>query len=291
MKPTNNYATILNAKQDELDWNNFNFLENLLVFCARQEREAPKESGVNFRINLDSRQDSICILFEIDRSEDPLIKPDTVKRPDYMSLYINPNSCIFTIIEMKGRNKNSLEHGIKQILSFRERLKQEICQHFPRKFQEQFKVKFQGILLTPYNVSIPQPKIAKEAKNCFIILPLQYGAKAELYPYVSKANKITEKYEHQKICESESLLIEKILTTRSLPKRITNDSSSRQCHPNDRIGINIDYLLPNENDYITLSSNESKITINLRGNSDDKEIIKKELESLNLTSKLKTIAS
>jgi hypothetical protein len=208
-----------------------------------------------------------------------------------MSLYINPNSCIFTIIEMKGTNKNSLEHGIEQILSFRERLKQEICQHFPKKFPEQFKVKFQGILLTHYNVSIPQLKIAKEAKNGFIILPLQYSAKAELYPYVSKENKITEKYQHQKICESESLLIEKILTTRSLPKRITNDSSSRQCNPNDRIGINIDYLLPNENDYITLSSNESQITITLRGNSsDDKKIIQKELESLNLTSKLKTIA-
>ncbi len=291
MKRMNNLSKILQKKPDKLDWNNFNFLENLLVFCARQKREAPKESGVHFRISLDSRQDSICILFEIDRRKDPLIKPNTVKRPDYMSLYINPNSCIFTIIEMKGTNKNSLEHGIEQILSFRDRLKQEIFQHLPKKFQDKFKVKFQGILLTPYNVSIPQLKIAKEAKNGFIILPLQYSAKAELYPYVSKENKITEKYEHQKICESESLLVEKILTTRSLPKRITNDSSSRECHPNDRIGINIDYLLPNENDYITLSSNESKITINLRGNSDDKEIIKKELESLNLTSKLKVIES
>jgi hypothetical protein len=291
MKRMNNPAKILQEKQDKLDWNNFNFLENLFVFCARQKREAPKESGVHFRITSDSRQDSICILFEIDSRKDPLIKPDTVKRPDYMSLYINPNSCIFTIIEMKGTNKNSLERGIEQILSFRERLQQEICQHFPKNFKDQFKVKFQGILLTPYNVSIPQPKIAKEAKNGFIILPLQYGAKAELYPYVSKENKRTEIYKHQKICESESLLIEKILTTSSLPKRITNDSSSPQCNPNERIGINIDYLLPHENDYITLSSNESQIKINLRGNSDDKEIIKKELESLKLTSKLKVIYS
>jgi hypothetical protein len=64
MKRMNNHSKILQEKQDKLDWNNFNFLENLLVFCARQKREAPKESGVHFRITLDSRQDSIVFPFQ-----------------------------------------------------------------------------------------------------------------------------------------------------------------------------------------------------------------------------------
>ncbi|MDB9484968.1 hypothetical protein PN492_00060 [Dolichospermum circinale CS-537/01] len=280
MKQKNN--SNLKDKKDKLDWQNFNFLENLLVFCTVPGRIVPKESGVHFKITLDSQNKSLCILFEIDRRNDPLIKNQALKRPDYMSLYIDSNSCICTIIEMKGKNHNSLENGIKQILQLKEILQNEISDHLPTKF----KIKCQGILLTPYNSQIPFKKIAELAANGFIILPIQYDHKAELYPYVSKLNKITDKYNHQEITESMALLIEEILTKKALPKRIEDDYYSRNfVIKRDRKGIYINYLLPDETDYITLLSNTKFTEVNIEENEYMKEIIK-ELKLLNLIDRL-----
>jgi hypothetical protein len=285
MKQKNNPAQILKDKKDKLDWQNFNFLENLLVFCTVPGRSVPKESGVHFRITLDSQNQAICILFEIDRRNDPLIKNQALKRPDYMSLYIDSNSCICTIIEMKGKNHNSLENGIEQILKLKEILQNEISDHLPPKL----KFQFQGILLTPYNSQIPSKKIAELAAKDFIILPIQYDNKAELYPYVSKKNKLTEiskKYNHQEITESTALLIEEILTKRALPKRIPDDYySSNFLVGNDREGIYINYLLPNDSDYITLLSNTKYTEINMQ-ESKNKEEIKDDLVLLNLINRL-----
>jgi hypothetical protein len=280
MKQKNN--SNLKDKKDKLDWQNFNFLENLLVFCTVPGRSVPKESGVHFKITLDSQNKSLCILFEIDRRNDPLIKNQALKRPDYMSVYIDSNSCICTIIEMKGKNHNSLENGIEQILQLKEILQNEISDHLPTKF----KIKCQGILLTPYNSQIPFKKIAELAANGFIILPIQYDNKAELFPYISKKNKLTEKYNHQEITESTALLIEEILTKKALPKRIEDDYYSRNfVIKRDRKGIYINYLLPDETDYITLLSNTKFTEVNIEGNEYMKEIIK-ELKLLNLIDRL-----
>jgi hypothetical protein len=285
MKQKNNPAQILKDKKDKLDWQNFNFLENLLVFCTVPGRSVPKESGVHFRITLDSENQAICILFEIDRRNDPLIRNQALKRPDYMSLYLDSNSCICTIIEMKGKNHNSLENGIEQILKLKEILQTEISNHLPSKLE----IKYQGILLTPYNSQPPLKKIAEIASNGFIILPIQYNNKAELFPYVSRKNEITEiskKYNHQEITESTALLIEEILTKIALPKRIEDDYYSRNfVIKRDRKGIYINYLLPDKTDYITLLSNTKFTEINMQ-ESEDKEKIKDELVLLNLINRL-----
>ncbi|MBD2390293.1 hypothetical protein [Aphanizomenon flos-aquae] len=285
MKQKNNPAQILKDKKDKLDWQNFNFLENLLVFCTVPGRSVPKESRVHFRITLDSENQAICILFEIDRRNDPLIGNQALKRPDYMSVYIDSNSCICTIIEMKGKNHNSLENGIEQILRLKEILQTEISNHLPSKL----KIKYQGILLTPYNSQPPLKKIAEIASTDFIILPIQYNNKAELFPYVSRKNEITEiskKYNHQEITESTALLIEEILTTRALPKRIPDEYYSKNfSNSQDREGIYINYLLPNDTDYITLLSNTTLTEINMEENEYMKEIIE-ELKLLNLIDRL-----
>ena len=65
MKQKNNPAQILKDKKDKLDWQNFNFLENMLVFGTMRTmpgRNAPPESGIHFRITLDSQNKAICIL-------------------------------------------------------------------------------------------------------------------------------------------------------------------------------------------------------------------------------------
>ena len=74
-------------KKNKLDWQKFNFLENLLIFCTVPARIAPPESGVSFRITK-SEENSVCILFKTDRQKDPLVRNQKQKRPDYLSLFI-----------------------------------------------------------------------------------------------------------------------------------------------------------------------------------------------------------
>jgi hypothetical protein len=288
MKQKSNLADILTDKKDKLNWQNFNFLENMLVFATMRTmpgRNAPQESGVHFRITLDSQNDAICILFKIDRDHcknDPLIRDKSSKRPDYMSLYIDSNSCICTIIEMKGTSSDELKRGILQIVKLRDILKTEISDHLPTKL----KIEFQGILLTPFNSRPPKTEIAEEAAKGFIILPIQCKDKAELYPFVSKLNKQIDKYNHQKVTESNTLFIEKILTTRALPKRIQDEYYSKNfSNSQDREGIYINYLLSNDTDYITLLLNRQLIEINIK-ESEDKGKIEKELKLLNLINRL-----
>jgi hypothetical protein len=72
-----NLLKIAETKKDQLNWQTFHFLENLLVFCAMPTRRVPKESGVCFQISSKAKDEAICILFKIDRKTDPLVKEPT----------------------------------------------------------------------------------------------------------------------------------------------------------------------------------------------------------------------
>ena len=277
--------TLSFIKENKLNWHIFNLLENLLIFCAVPSRRAPQESGVSFYIT-NPQDDAICLLFQIDRDDktDPLIRGEKIKRPDYLSLFIQNNLLLFTIIEMKGTNKNSTERGIDQIITFRDILKKEIIEHCIKTL----KIKFQGILLTPYNSDIPLSEIQKQANNNFIILPIQYYHSAELYRYISKLNTkadLQNKYIHEKLDESVSFFIEELLAKRALDKRKEDEYYSKNFVPSkDRQGIYINYLLPNNEDWITLFSdpNQRKIQLAL-SQQEYQETIQKELEILKLT--------
>lgn len=284
-KKNNTSSLPVVSKTNKLKWDIFNLLENLLIFCAVPSRRAPKESGVSFYIT-NPQDDAICLLFQIDRDHktDPLIRGEKITRPDYLSLFIQDNLLLFTIIEMKGTNKNSTEHGIDQIITFRDILKEEIIEHCIKTL----KIKFQGILLTPYNSDIPLSEIQKQANNNFIILPIQYHHSAELYRYISKLNTKTDlqnKYIHQKLDGSASFFIEELLAKRALDKRKKGQYYSENfLLSKDRRGIYINYLLPNNEDWITLLSDphQKKIQLTL-SEQEYKETIQKELEILKLT--------
>ncbi|OPF17555.1 hypothetical protein B1L04_16605 [Microcystis aeruginosa KW] len=240
-------------KKNKLDWQKFNFLENLLIFCTVPNRIAPPESGVSFRITKPEK-DSVCILFKTDRREDPLVRNQKQKRPDYLSLFIQNGLLLLTIIEMKGTNKNSTSTGIEQITTFRDILKQEIADHVTSKL----KYKLQAILLTPYNADIPRKAIKEEEEKGFIILPIQYKDKAPLYPYVSKihskADLSKKNYSHdEQHKESDCLLIENLLARQASDKRKQDNYYSCKFTPaKNRQGIYIDYQVSSDRDLITL---------------------------------------
>ncbi|TRV49811.1 MAG: hypothetical protein EWV53_00825 [Microcystis panniformis Mp_MB_F_20051200_S9] len=273
-------------KKNKLDWQKFNFLENLLIFCTVPNRIAPPESGVSFRITKPEK-DSVCILFKTDRREDPLVRNQKQKRPDYLSLFIQNGLLLLTIIEMKGTNKNSTSTGIEQITTFRDILKQEIADHVTRKLN----YKLQAILLTPYNADIPRKAIAEEAAKGFIILPIQYDSKAELYPYVSKTYRQGDlskiHYNHEEHQESDCLLIENLLARQALDKRKEDNYYSCKFTPaKNRQGIYIDYQVSSDQDLITLLTDPQVKKVQLAYCSDDSQSsinqIQEEIKNLNL---------
>ena len=260
-KKSKNPSDILSGKKNKLDWETFNFLENLLIFCVMKEKNAPPESGVKFRITPKENDNSLCLLFNTDRRKDSLFRNDEIK-PDYMVLYVKKDLCLCTIIEMKGTTEKGVKHGIEQVKELRERLKNEIQANLPNKF----KVKFQAIILSPPNTQTPNNLIKEEDRKGFTILPLQYNNKAELFSYVSKINKITERYIPENIRPANSnLFVENVLTNLALPQRINDKfsfSNKEKATNKDRIYIN--YALSNNDDYAALAIDNAGMKIGVK---------------------------
>ncbi len=213
---------ILIEKKNKLNWNTFNFIENLLVYCPLIKRHVPVESGRSFQISSKINQNDICIVYIIDREA---LKLDTLidkndKRPDYLVLYVNTDNCFCTIVEMKGKTKNELVRGVKQIASLKEIISREIRKCLPNKI----KIIFQAILLSAYGSDIPRKLISDIAQRGITILPIQYSNRAELRLFVSKALKLTDKYEHEHIrfFDDSQNIIEYLLVHRAMHKRINH---------------------------------------------------------------------
>jgi|GEM_PF-3355899 len=215
----NSLAAILRGKKDKLR-PDFNFLENLLVFCVHPSRSVPEESGIHFQISSAIKEKGVCVIFKIDRGRDPLI-PGSEPKPDYMTLFASRDRFICTIIELKGRDSKGLKRGIEQIRALRDKLRREIAAHLPRKCRGS--ITFQGLLLTPPNSDIPRHQIEREKDKGLTILALQWPHQFQLFDYVQKANAINERYAHKKDTDRNSRgwnAIEEILVQCALPERI-----------------------------------------------------------------------
>lgn len=286
VKQSKNPADILSRKKDKLDWENFDFLENLFVFCVSKDRNAPRESkgGVQFRINPKPERDCLCLMFHIDRQKDPLITGQGIKRPDYMVLFIENDNWICTVVEMKGATEKGFKHGIEQVKVLRDRLKEGL-----KVSASKVKIKFQAIMMIPAQSQIPGDLIKQEEQQGLVVLPLQYDHKAELFNYVSKINKLTERYIHEEIrLPREDSKVENILMNYALQERINDKFAvSNKAKTTNGQGIYINYaLLPNRDDYAALAVDNSGMKIGVKESSNKFENkIKSDLGKLGLKHK------
>jgi hypothetical protein len=193
------------------DASTHNFLERLLVFCMQSERRAPRESGVRFLVSPPPADRSVCILFRIDfpAGDDPLFTDEPTIRPDYLVMYCKADSCIFTIVEMKGTTRQGLKYGIQQIKSFRDRLRTELRDRLPGRFFN--RITIQGILLSPQNSQAPLGELRLEQKRGLVILPLQYHHTAELYHYLGSRLLRSNQHAHSTLSSSVKLPNSRIL--------------------------------------------------------------------------------
>lgn len=243
-----------------LDWQRYNFLENLIGFCVCAERRVPAESGVRFHFRIDQPKQSICLLFHIDRPQDPLIREKHLPRPDYMVLYLRAGLSLCTIIEMKGVSEKNLDHGIDQIKSLRDRLRREIADHLPAKFR----VKYQGILLCPPNADKPMARILKEDKAGLTILPVQSPHSADLSFYVTNEIKLTSRAPPPPRNTSPALLnlIEDVLVHRFSASRAASRRPTEE-------GLILHYR-PTASSVVTFTANRANGLISIQDSSSDK---------------------
>lgn len=276
---------------NKLDWHKFNLLENMLVFCAVPEKSVPKESGVHFRITPNKDGDCICILFEIDRKDDPLIT-EKIRRPDFLVLYIDRNSgCLFTIVEMKGTTLSGGKGAVEQITTFYQVLKQAMRDSFPTKLT----LKYQAIILTPLGTDAPNTEIAKASKQFnFTIRPVQEKFKAELFEYVSQDVKTVlenrkdiKKYVPNQTFKNQLKSLEDKLTLNALPKRKDdNFCKANKDKATNGEGIYINYDLPNEKDYAALAVDNEGMVIGVNEVKENfANKIKNDLQKLGLREK------
>ena len=276
---------------NKLDWHKFNLLENMLVFCAVPEKSVPKESGVHFRITPNKDGDCICILFEIDREKDPLIR-EKVCRPDFLVLYADRDTgCLFTIVEMKGTTLKGGQHAVEQITTFYQSLKQAIIDNLPAKL----KPKYQAIILTQQGSESPVLDIAKAgSKFNLTIRPVQEKFKAELFEYVSQDVKTVlenrkdfKKYVPNQTFKNQLKSLEDKLTLNALPNRKDdNFCKTNKDKATNGEGIYINYDLPNEKDYAALAVDNEGMVIGVNEAKENfASKIKNDLQKLGLREK------
>ena len=114
------------SKDGKLNTSQFNFLENLLVFRTLEKLSVPGGKRCQIQYQSSRRGAWICLLIHIDNQRFPVVAAN-VPRPDYLALYFHGSGCICTIIEMKSRDNKKLEHGLEQIKSLADTLKNRIC--------------------------------------------------------------------------------------------------------------------------------------------------------------------
>jgi hypothetical protein len=192
------------------------FLEKL-VLRVLPTRQVPAESGVRFAIASKAKEDGICLVFKVDDADVPIVEDGP--RPDYLVVHASREQCLFTIVEMKGREEKNVEHGIEQIRAMYRRLRQEMASCLPGSWR---RAKIQAILLTPQNAHFNRTKIQDARDEGIEILPLQYHHQAELYPYVSKPISRTLKYVHDsdRRTPPELNAVERLIAEGKLDRRV-----------------------------------------------------------------------
>ncbi len=249
-------------KDGSIDTSQFNFLENLLVFRTLEKLSVPAESGVKFSLSRQEGEAGICLLIHIDNQRFPIFEAD-VPRPDYLALYLHGEGCICTIIEMKSRDNKKLEHGLEQIKSLADRLKAEFAEHLPPRFR----LVVQGILLCQINAQVPGPKIQRMAKDGLTIFPAPCNDHAELYPYISRRNKLADRFENRpRRNPTATSPVERMMSRDTLSKRLPDKISAIRLDAG--AGLHINFALSG-NEYAALATRARKCVFFVKEQGDE----------------------
>ncbi len=181
----------------------------------------------------------------------PIFEAD-VPRPDYLAIYLHGKGCLCTIIEMKSKDNKKLEHGLDQIKSLADRLKTEFAKHLPPRFR----LDIQGILLCHNNAQVPNLMIQKMAQGGLTIFPALCDNRAELYPYISRKNKLIDRFDNKpRRNPMPRGALEKMMSHDTLSKRFADKSAEGRLKSGT--GLCINFVL-SEDEYVALTTHAKK---------------------------------
>ncbi len=241
------------SKTGPINTSLFNFLENLLVFRTMEELSVPPESSVKFRITRQETDPGICLLVHVDAQLFPIVE-EGVPRPDYLALYLHGDGCICTIIEMKSTSEKNLKHGLLQIKTLADRLRDEFKEHLPARFR----LHIQGILLCQFNAQVPDKLIQQMANNGLTILPAPFSHRAELYPYISKRNALKDGFKSENRSPCEPCAIERLISKNTLKKRLADSLTASRPGEGAGQGLHINFVLSESDEYAALVTRGKK---------------------------------
>lgn len=276
-------AVVCIQEGDRLKHSEYHFLELLFLFCKKKERTCHPESHRSFCINKpdgDTTSDSFCILFKVDRQaeNDPLIQEGS--RPDYLVLYVSPNKCLATIIEMKSKG---MERGVEQVIALYTKLKQSFAEHLPGAWR----IQIQAIILGAPNSSIPERKIQRVKNQGLHIFPLCYAHRFELFDYISedmtKNAKKYRNYQHRdfKRAKAQFTDLETIFINCALPMPSMNEYCFENRKPlSERIGVYLDYVCGEAAESLTFHTTPHELHVIAPDSC--KEIISEEITRIGL---------
>ena len=228
------------------------------MFRTLDDLSVPPESSVKFRISRQEGEQGICLLIHIDDQMFPIFEAD-VPRPDYLAIYLHGGGCICTIIEMKSKDSKNLKRGLEQIKSLADKLKTEFADHLPHRFI----LKVQGILLCQVNAQVPNLLIRKMDEQGLTIFPAQCNSCAELYPHISKENKLVnyfqgKPFENKPRRDTTAMgPIEKMMSCDTLSKRLPDKITETRAGAGAGIGMHINFVL-SDNEYAVLTTRAKK---------------------------------
>lgn len=165
--------------------------------------------------------------------------PNEDKRPDYLTLYIDSQKCLITIIEMK---KSNPDDAVDQILALYRKLKPEV----ERCFRFGTKVIYQGLILSKKLTDGADAKMKKTTE--LTIRPLRSERSHDIYPYISQELKGSNKVNSEKrntLSEPQKESLEAIFQ-RSLHTRIEDTYWTANRPRKDKDGVYINFIISDE---------------------------------------------
>lgn len=232
-----------------------------LALRALPGRQVPAESGVQFAISSQAKEDGICLVLLVDDRESPIFPDAEGPRPDYLVLHISRHGCVLTIVEMKGREEKNIEHGVERIRAFYRRLRQEMATCLPGSWR---RAHIQAVLLMPENAQINRKKIADARSEGIEIYPLAFHHQAELYPYISQRISHAQSYKHSGLPRKQPELndLEQLLTVGRLGRRIRDAHfAKRRGKDEDTFYLNFRRANDPEAQHVSLSTNTTDAVV------------------------------
>jgi hypothetical protein len=259
-------------------------------------RPGKADSQVQFRVNLRTSDNGICVLFHIDHRYQEVFDDKGV-HPDYLCLYVSGQSCVCTVIELK---RSSADEAVRQIERFAARLKEE----FRRRLPARLRLHVQGMIVSA-NAEAPHERLDRLHSSGLTIRFHVMHDTLDVREFVTKKLSSDDIYRRsqargvgtgkarhgvpgpQPEAARRASFVERLLRTRATPRQASfRTSSGRQVYSGTE-GIAVRYVAQaDETIYLHAAPEEKTLRFLTRRNGGCAERLRSDIRNANVERKV-----